>query len=88
LAKGPIPKPAPRLFRDFLPAAGVAITGSGKLPQKLNKPATDELMKTMIRYPMVLGGDGLINRFRRRRDADAMDEVGGHNCFEPQIEHR
>ena len=26
-----------------------------------------------------LGGEGAINRFRRRGDADAMDEVGGHN---------
>ena len=26
-----------------------------------------------------LGGEGAINRFRRRVDADAMDEVGGHN---------
>ena len=31
-----------------------------------------------------LGGEGAINRFRRRGDAEAMDEVGGHdyfNCF-------
>jgi hypothetical protein len=33
------------------------------------------------RADAVLGGDGLINRFRRRRDADAMDEVGGHDCL-------
>ena len=26
-----------------------------------------------------LGGDGAINRFRRRGDADEMDEVGGHD---------
>src|SRR5665647_425304 len=26
----------------------------------------------------VLGGEGAINLFRRRGDADAMDEVGGH----------
>ena len=28
-----------------------------------------------------LGGDGAINRFSRRRDADAMDERGGHDYF-------
>ena len=26
-----------------------------------------------------LGGEGAINLFRRRGDADAMDEVGGHD---------
>jgi hypothetical protein len=29
----------------------------------------------------VLGGEGAINRFCRRGDADAMDEVGGHEFF-------
>ena len=28
-----------------------------------------------------LGGEGAINLFRRRGDADAMDERGGHNLF-------
>jgi hypothetical protein len=28
-----------------------------------------------------LGGDGAINRFRRRTNADEMDEVGGHDYF-------
>ena len=28
-----------------------------------------------------LGGDGAINLFRRRGDADAMDEVGGHEVL-------
>lgn len=28
-----------------------------------------------------LGGDGAINLFRRRGNADAMDEVGGHKLF-------
>ena len=28
-----------------------------------------------------LGGDGAINLFRRSGDADAMDEVGGHDYF-------
>lgn len=30
------------------------------------------------RADAVLGGEGAINRFRRRGDAEAMDEVGGH----------
>jgi hypothetical protein len=29
----------------------------------------------------VLGGEGAINRFRRRGDTDAMDEAGGNYCF-------
>lgn len=33
------------------------------------------------------GGDGAINRFRRRGDADATDEVGGHD-FSTTDEHR
>lgn len=33
------------------------------------------------RADAVLGGEGAINRFRRRGDADAMDEVGGHDYF-------
>ena len=32
--------------------------------------------------------DGAINHFRRRGDAEAMDERGGHKLFQPQIEHR
>jgi hypothetical protein len=35
--------------------------------------------KVALRLAAVLGGDGAINRFLRRGDADAMDEVGGHN---------
>ena len=33
------------------------------------------------RADAVLGGEGAINRFRRRGDADAMDEVGGHKII-------
>ena len=33
------------------------------------------------RADAVLGGDGLINRYRRRSNADEMDEVGGHKLF-------
>ena len=32
-----------------------------------------------------LGGEGAINLFRRGGDADAMDEVGGHDLFQPQM---
>ena len=37
------------------------------------------------RADAVLGGEGAINRFRRRGDADAMDEVGGHKLFQRQM---
>jgi len=38
-----------------------------------------ELSETRILHAAP-SGDGAINRFRWRGDADAMDEVGGHNC--------
>jgi hypothetical protein len=37
--------------------------------------------KVALRLAAVLGADGAINLFRRRGDADAVDEVGGHNYF-------
>ena len=33
------------------------------------------------RLDAFLGGEGAINLFRGRGDADAMDEVGGHDLF-------
>ena len=37
--------------------------------------------KVAPRADAVLGGDGAINRVRGCGDADAMDEVGGHDHF-------
>ena len=34
-----------------------------------------------VQADAVLGGEGAINRFRRRGDANEMDEVGGHGFF-------
>ena len=44
--------------------------------------------KSNFRNDLKCVADGGINRFRRRGDADAIDERGGHDFFQPQIERK